>query len=266
LVEGLVLGNVISRRLALLGLLGACLSAMGQAWAADGVPQPLRLFTGSQTPPKTYLDHDKPVGYIIDISTEALRRAGYVAEIDPLPWARAVAEADAGDGAITGFSRTAERERRFDYSDLVLEDRVVLVTRRGADFPFNSLKDLANRTIGMQRGSSYGPELEAALGTFHPIRDSGHCERLKMLAAGRIDGAIVSGRTASAIFNTGSADIDVRDLVIHDTPVAIDPNYIAIAKSRPDAVEILDRVNEALAGMAQDGTTRRIVAGYESGF
>jgi hypothetical protein len=38
----------------------------------------------------------------------------------------------------------------------------------------------------------------------------------------------------------------------------------SIAKSRPDGRVIMDRVNLALAGMARDGATRRIIAAYET--
>lgn len=141
----------------------------------------------------------------------------------------------------------------------------MLVTRRGADFPFAGLADLAGRSIGIQRASSYGPELEAALDQFHVVRDNGPCERLKMLGAGRIDGAIVSGGVPAVLLNAAADGIDPRDLVIHSIPIAIDPNYIAIAKSRPDGREIIGRVNLALADMARDGTTQRIIAAYEVG-
>ena len=244
--------------LLVLATIGLCLA--GTAAQAD---TSLRVFTSSQTAPKTYVDHDSPAGYLVEITVEALHRAGYVAEIEALPWARAVAEAEAGGGLITGFSRTVERDTLFDYSDVVYEDRIVLVTRRDADFPFNSLSDLDGRTIGLQRGGSYGPALEAVLGQFHAVRDNGHCERLKMLDAGRIDGAIVSGVVAAVLFNAAVAGLDPRELVIHATPVAIDPNYIAIARSRADGAEIIGRVNRALAAMAHDGTTRRIIAAYE---
>lgn len=244
------------------GLLALAASALCLAGAAQA-EAPLRVFTSSQTAPKTYVDHDSPVGYLVEITAEALHRAGYVSEIEALPWARAVAEAEAGEGLITGFSRTVERDKLFDYSDVVYEDRILLVTRRDADFPFNRLSDLDGRSIGLQRGASYGPELEAVLGQFHVVRDNGHCERLKMLGAGRIDGAIVSGGVAAVLFNAALTGLDPRDLVIHATPVAIDPNYIAIAKSRADGREIIGRVNRALAAMAHDGTTRRIMAAYE---
>jgi polar amino acid transport system substrate-binding protein len=242
------------------GALALCLA--GTAARAEA---PLRVFTSSQTAPKTYLNHDRPTGYLVEITAEALHRAGYLPQVEALPWARAVAEAEAGEGLVTGFSRTVERDRLFDYSDVVYEDRVVLVTRRDADFPFASLDDLAGRSIGIQRGSSFGPELEAALDQFHVVRDNGHCERLRMLGAGRIDGAIVSGGVAGVSFNVATAGLDLHDLVIHATPVALDPNYIAIAKSRRDGPEILGRINLALAAMARDGTTRRLIAAYEVG-
>jgi polar amino acid transport system substrate-binding protein len=244
-----------------LGLLalGALLLFAGTAQGQT----PLHVLTSAQTAPKTYIDHGKPTGYLVEIAAEALRRAGYLPDIEALPWARAVAEAEAGNGLLAGFSRTAERDRLFEYSDALYEDRVVLVTRRGADFPFAGLADLAGRTIGLPRAGSYGPELDAALGQFNAVRDSGHCERLKMLGAGRIDGAIISGGVPAVLFNAAAAGLDPRDLVIHAVPVAIDLNYMAIAKSRPDGRVIMDRVNLALAGMARDGATRRIIAAYE---
>jgi len=243
-----------------LGALFLCL--LGGAAEAQ---TPLRVLTSAQTAPKTYIENERPAGYLVEITAEALRRAGYVAEIEALPWARAVAQAEAGDGVVTGFSRTPERDALFDYSDAVYDDRVVLVTRRGADFPFESLADLAGHSVGIQRGSAYGPALEAVLDRFHVVRDNGHCERIKMLDAGRIDAAIVSGGVAAVLFNAAAAGIDPRDLMIHSVPVAIDPNYIAISKSRPDGHGILRRINTALAEMAQDGTTRRLIAAYEAG-
>lgn len=247
------------------GLLAFGALALCLAGTATAAQTPLRVLTSAQTAPKTYLDHDRPVGYLVEITAEALRRAGYIPDIEALPWARAVAGAVAGEGLIAGFSRTVERDRLFDYSDVVYEDRVVLVTRRGADFPFAGLADLAGRSIGIQRASSYGPELEAVLDQFNVVRDNGHCERLKMLDAGRIDGAIVSGGVPAVLFNAAAAGLDPHDLVIHPVPIAIDPNYIAIAKSRADGREIIGRINRALAGMASDGTTRRLIAPYEVG-
>ncbi|HEV2675896.1 MAG TPA: transporter substrate-binding domain-containing protein [Aliidongia sp.] len=244
----------------------ACFLGAGSAGAMAGDLPHLRLFTSSQTPPKTYLDQGKATGYLVEISVEAMRLAGYEPEVEAIPWARAVAAAEAGEGVITAFSHTPDRDRLFEYSDVVFEDRVVLVTRRGADFPFESLKDLAGRTIGIQRGSSYGPSLEAALDTFNAVRDSGHVERLKMLVAGRIEGAIVSGGTPAVMFNASAAGIELRNLVIHSTPIAIDPNYMAIAKSRPDGAEVLGRINRAVEQMNRDGIIRKIIAAYEDDF
>ncbi len=243
-----------------LGALVLCLA--GTAAKAEA---PLLVFTSAQTAPKAYIDHDRPAGYVVEITTEALHRAGYIADIEALPWARAVAQAEAGDGLVTGFSRTPERDELFAYSDALYDDRVVLVTRRGADFPFESLADLAGHSVGIQRGSSYGPALEVMLDQFHAVRDNGHCERIKMLGAGRIDAAIVSGGVPAVLFNAAIAGIDPKDLVIHSVPIAIDPNYIAIAKSRPDAHKILRRINLALAEMVRDGTTRRFIAASEVG-
>ena len=253
------------RGLVLAALVGG-LAGAGAVHAASGDPPHLRLFTSSQTPPKTYLAQGVPAGYLVEISAEALRLAGYVPEVEAIPWARAVEAAQAGDGVITAFSHTPERDRLFDYSDVVFDDRIVLVTRRGADFPFASLKDLAGHTIGIQRGSSYGPALEAVLDTFVPVRDSGHVERLRMLVAGRIDAAIVSGGVPAVLFNAGAAGIELHDLVIHSTPIAIDPNYMAVAKSRPDGAEILGRINAALEQMNRTGMIRKIIAAYEDNF
>jgi ABC-type amino acid transport substrate-binding protein len=250
------------RRIGMLAFGAILLCLAGTAAKADAG---LRVFTSAQTAPKTYLDHDRAAGYLVEVTAEALSRAGYEPAIAAWPWARAVAAAEAGEGLVTGFSRTAEREALFDYSDMVYEDRVVLVTRRAADFPFAGLEDLAGRSIGIQRGSAYGEALEATLDRFHVVRDNGHCERIRMLGAGRIDGAIISGGVAAVLFNAAAAGVDARDLVIHPTPIAIDPNYIAISKRRPDGPAILARINLALAGMARDGTTARIVSAYEVG-
>jgi ABC-type amino acid transport substrate-binding protein len=46
-------------------------------------------------------------------------------------------------------------------------------------------------------------------------------------------------------------------------PISIDKNFFGIAKSRPDAAEILSRLDPALASMWADGTIATITAAYE---
>ncbi|HXP97125.1 MAG TPA: hypothetical protein VN809_10465, partial [Telmatospirillum sp.] len=73
----------------------------------------------------------------------------------------------------------------------------------------------------------------------------------------------VSGGPAAVRFVIHLIGEDPKRFIIHDAPITTDKNYIGVAKIRPDAEEIIRRLNPALASMWADGTISKIVATYE---
>ena len=215
----------------------------------------LTMLVGSSNAPKMFLnDAQKPVGYFTELAELIGRRAGYKIVVVAVPWARALRMAEGGDGVICSLSKTPERELIFSYSDTVLVDRVVIVTKKNKNIVAASLADLKGLTIGLNRGSQYGAKFVEELPLVRLDEDNSGTSRLLKLVMGRIDAAIIPGGITAVTFNTKAAGIDINELTVQKTPLALDKNYFGIAKSRADANEVLGRLNAAIAASLADGS------------
>ncbi|MFZ6770029.1 substrate-binding periplasmic protein [Undibacterium sp. Di26W] len=223
----------------------------------------LTMLVGTSNAPKMFLnDAEKPVGYFTELAQLIGRRAGYKVVIVAVPWARAVQMAERGEGVICSLSKTPEREMLFSYSNAVLVDRVVIVTLKKRNIVAASLADLKGMTIGVNRGSKYGTKYIEELPMVNLDEDNSGVSRLRKLVLGRIDAAIIPGGVAAVTFNAKMAGIDFNDLTVQKTPLAIDKNYFGIAKSRPDASDVLGHLNAAIDASIADGSIEAIMNNY----
>ncbi|MCK5877739.1 MAG: transporter substrate-binding domain-containing protein [Candidatus Marithrix sp.] len=124
----------------------------------------LFIFGNHDKPPKYYLENKTPKGILIDIMRYVKAETGYSFNIKLYPWKRAYYNALKGKGGIIGLSKNSERLKIFDYSDVMYYDELVLVVLKGNEFPFDKIEDIKGKTLGVQRGSSYGDEFENGKG------------------------------------------------------------------------------------------------------
>ena len=90
------------------------------------------------------------------------KELGISFDIRMYPWPRAERYALDGNGLIFGLPRNADRLRVLRYSDAAAHNKLWLVTRSDATFPYNALDDLRGKTIGIVRAYYYGEEFERA--------------------------------------------------------------------------------------------------------
>jgi polar amino acid transport system substrate-binding protein len=219
------------------------------------------VYGSDNLPPKSWNDNGTPRGYAIDAAVEALRRVGFTVDVKLEPWVRAVEDAKAGRGLIAHFSKTPERERIFDFSQPLVFDRIVVVTRKAREFPFAGVKDLIGKRVGVLRGVAYGGDWTGALAGFTREEDTDAVARLGKLARGRLDAAIISSGAAGLKIAAAQAGLDDAQFSILPVPILEDPNYLATAKSDGGAA-LIARLDAAIAEMRADGTVARIMAGY----
>jgi ABC-type amino acid transport substrate-binding protein len=182
-------------------------------------------------------------------------------DIKRYPWMRAERYAKEGRGLIFGLSKTPERLRHFRFSDIAAANKLWLVTRSDATFPFNSIEDLRGKTVGAVRGYDYGEAFERARGAVFRVEgDLASRElRLKRLMLGRVDVVLIyqphteEHADIEASLNTFMAPhlykLNVPANVsfsVLPTPLQMDNQlYFAIAKGKDDG--IIDQINAALA-------------------
>ncbi|HEY6079816.1 MAG TPA: transporter substrate-binding domain-containing protein [Polyangiaceae bacterium] len=200
-------------------------------------------FTGDEKQPRVAL-------YLVE---SALERAGYAATTSIVP-----------DGALTGLLRdgkfdgsaalwTAEdRETFLLYSKPYLENRLVLVGRKGSDVSAGSLKELGGKRIGVVEGYAYGKQLDEAR-ELSLVRGKSSEDNLRALAAGQVDYILLDALLVEYLFEQQPKRA-IESLEVGKTPLIKRTLHFGVRKALPNAQQIIDRFNNVLASMMRDGS------------
>jgi ABC-type amino acid transport substrate-binding protein len=224
------------------------------------LPRPVAVFANWNQPPKSAIDADGAVaGYAVDTAEAVLHEAAiehaFVAQAFP----RAYERLKNCEGMMIGVFRSPEREAVLAFSDPIVSDHVVLVSR-AADRPYRGPADLAGKSLTYLSGAYFGVDLQRFAGVRLEQLSSFEL-MLKKLVAGRTDAVIVSPREGVAIA-ARHAGVPVSLLRIADPPIAVVPNHIAVCKSDPSMVDALERINRAIAHLRENGSLDRIMKNY----
>ena len=223
-----------------------------------GAQEAVTLVTGDAFAPLMWNDNGTPRGVAIEIGKAILEKAGYKVTVQSLPWSRCQELAENNGAFIPGFSKTDERLKKFLYSEITMYDEVVIVTKKGKEFPFNKPEDLKGKKIGHARGSSFGPEFEELKKSFTAEVDDGDTLRLKKILAGRIDGGIFSLGSAGVSYVVKMAGHSMDEFTVLPRVIAKDPNFIATGMKTKDAAKKIEKINAAIKALQQDGTIEKI--------
>ena len=217
-----------------------------------------KIILDEADPPFMYNDNGKPSGVYSALITEALKRAGIEGELATAPWKRAVSGLDSGENGVGGIYKNAERLKKYDYSDKLFDEIVVVYVPHAKTFNFTGLDSLKGKTVGILRGWSYGDDFDAAVkaGTIKTEETAGNEQNFAKLALGRIDALLAIKESAEGAISAASLADKVQAL---EPPLSTSASFLAFSKTAGKAPE-LDKFNAAIAGMRQDGTFTKVVA------
>jgi polar amino acid transport system substrate-binding protein len=243
-------------------LLGHLLLALslGLGCAAAGASQPVAICVGDFPPYNSpSLPHGGPV---IQIASEAFRRAGFELKVEFMPWARILKDGSEGRCGILGIWRNAERELIFDFSLPVVQQELGFFARRGSRHEYQNAQQLAGLSIGVERGSYLPPLLSDNKGLqFDP---AGSLQKnLQKLARGRID-------LAFGAKHAGLAGLE-REPALKASVEWLSPGlerkdtHLAFTKTQSQAGELLAAFDKGLLSMKADGSLRKILAAAKLG-
>ena len=213
------------------------------------------LTGGNNIIPVMYMSETGPTGFAVEIAKEALTRAGLKVNTRLFPWARAVAISKHGDAFITGFSYTEERSKDFAYTDLLVNEAMVLVTLAGHEITYDKPEDLAGRQVGFHNGATFGDEFENLKRFISQDPDTQTQARLQKLMLGRLDAAIFAQSMISYFPELFS--VDTAQITVLPRQVGQSAMYLAIAKNSPHAA-LIPRINKAIAEIHADGTVEKL--------
>jgi len=233
------------------------------AWRADAGEAPV-VVVAADRKPLAYAEGGQTTGLFVELTREALRRAGRSVEFRLMPWPRGLSEIREGkaDAIVTMF-RTPERETQFAFTaEPVLEQTEALFVKKDDPLPFTGdFAALAGKRIGVVYQTSYGPRIDRAIkdGLFGKVETQGTMvDLVKMLVHGRID--LLPGDRGRVISSAGAAGLvgQIREL---QPAVDVTPSYLAFTRKR-DLSSLGRAFDKALREMKSDGTYAAILARY----
>lgn len=240
--------GVVLRAVAILSL------ALGGAMFVSAQNRQLRLVS-TVWPPFT----DKPgsTRFALDLVEAGLGRFGVSANtalVDPAQFTAAVLNGPYdGSGAVW---RDAQRETALLYSDPYLENRLVLVARRGADVKASALNALKGKKVAIVEGYSYGDDVEKSGVTL--VRSKGEEDSIRLLLANSVDYVLMDELVVQYIIENYPNEAKAR-LQLGAQPMLRRSLHIAVRRELPDASSIIDRFNAQLRLMIADRTYHKLL-------
>ena len=215
-------------------------------------------------PPMGYKDTQtgEMIGFDIDLAREACKRLGVELKLQAIDWDNKQAEVDNGnvDCLWNGFSKTPEREQSFNLSLPYMKNEQILLVR--TDASYQSLDDLAGKTVGVQSDSSAESALnEDANKAFREslkeiVKIDDYAKAILEIQNGTID-AISIDEIVARFYLTKEPDA-FRILENSDgTPVSLATEDYVVAFRKADNA-LKEKIEGALKEMAADGTLAKI--------
>lgn len=223
------------------------------AMAAD--PPALRLASDTWPP---FTDAPEGTRVAVELVHTALERAGIKATTTIVDWK----DVEAGirnatfDGSAAMW-RTTEREQDLVFSAPYLENRLVLVGRKGSDVAATEISDLSGKRVAAVGRYAYGQEIEKAVGV-HFVGGRNDQDDLTKLLAGEVEYMLVD-ELVSRYLMANQPEEAAASLEIGSTPLARRTLHFAIRRDVPGAEEIVDAFNKEIRGMLTDGTYAKIL-------
>lgn len=218
----------------------------------------LSIFIDNSYPPYMFeVDEKKPAGLYPKLLKEIISGTSFKADIVAVPWKRALLYGGAGAGAVGGAYKNDKRLSVYDYSAPLYEEKMVVFVNKDKQFEYNELSDLSGKTIGVNRGWSYGQMFDAAREDklFDVNVRADPEETFKLLALGRIDCLIIDQLSGESYIR----HLGISDKVIA-LPVAFSLNnsYLIIPKEL-NKKEFLKQFDSSLKAMHESGVYSEIV-------
>ena len=215
----------------------------------------LRLVSTAWSP---FTDAPGQPRFALDLVEEALERIGIIAETVFVNEARLAPLLLSGefDGSAALWKDT-ERERALVFSQPYLENRLILVGRRGSDVSATSLADLAGKRFALVAGYAYGEAVETTDGPIF-VGSNSEEDSVARLLGGEVDYTLMDDLVIQYLISN-HAEVARTRLAFGSTPLLTRSLHLAVRRSLPDAESIISRFNAELRGMIADRSYHRLL-------
>jgi len=214
--------------------------------------------------PFSYLNNGQTQGLFVDLVTAAFEEMENDYDLKSYPFKRALLLAEEGKGIVVGIYKSDERRQKLDFSKPFYQEKSVLFVHKEGVFPFSSVNDLKNKTIGARFGWRYGTEFDQAKErkVFTTLIGS-PSQIFRLLELGRVDAVVdneLSGLSILKAMNI-QTEIEILRSPLNRSPLHLGDIHIALKKG--SNLGLLYKFNREIERMKVNGTYDDIMAKYQ---
>lgn len=217
-------------------------------------------------PPYSWTENGKKVGIDVDIIRVLSERSGIPMSIRFTPWKRVLNDIEKGkaDGAFS-FFYTKEREGVAIYIPTPIHNSTYkLFVLKGAEFYFQSIKDLSGKSIGKNRGFYINEAFREAekSQSIDVIEANTMVQNIEKLTKNRIDALV--GNQQEVYYHLSKLGLS-NEVVALPTPINLPKGaYLVISKvaTIENKERIVQQLTDSLRTMKEEGVLEEIYARY----
>ena len=251
------LGLMFLALLLILPVLAGCSEKSNEDTALADIKSKGELVMGLDDafPPMGFRDESNElVGFDIDVAMEVARRMDVDLKLQPIDWSQKESELASGqiDMIWNGYTITAERAEKVNFTDAYMKNRQVIVVKTDSDI--QALDDLAGKKLVLQAESSAvqaldaASDLKASLAEVIELKDN--VMAFLDLESGATDALLIDEIVADYYITINSAAFRVLDESLAEEEYGIG--------FRKDEASLRNEVQRILKEMADDGKLAEI--------
>jgi ABC-type amino acid transport substrate-binding protein len=223
--------------------------ATGGAEAAGGT---LVMATNAEFPPYEYYEDGDIVGIDVEIAKAIAAKLGMELQIEDMAFDAIIPAVTSGkaDFGAAGMTVTEERQRSVEFTDTYANSNQVAIVKEDSDITGSDA--LAGKIIGVQLGTT-GDALATEIKDATVERYNKGLEAVQSLTQGKIDAVVIDQATAEAFVKK------TEGIKILEEKMSEEEYAIAIKKGN---IELVEKMNEAIKELKEEGKIDEIVAKY----
>ena len=240
----------------LLAILTASVCVFAMAACGSKEDNTLVMATNAEFPPYEYYEGDEIVGIDAEFAAAIAEKLGMELKIEDMAFDSIIPAVQSGkdDFGAAGMTLTEDRMKEVDFSDSYYTGRQVIIVAEG-NSEIAGPDDLEGKKIGVQQGTTGDIYASDDYGDENVERYNKGFEAVQALQQGKIDAVIIDDQPAQTFVK------ETKGLKILETEY-VEEEYALCFKKESELVE---KVNEAIEELKEDGTFDKIIDKYIGG-
>ena len=240
----------------LLAILTASVCVFAMAACGSKDDNTLVMATNAEFPPYEFYEGEEIVGIDAEFAAAIAEKLGMELKIEDMAFDSIIPAVQSGkaDFGAAGMTVTEDRMKEVDFSDTYYTGRqVIIVAEDNAEIA--GPDDLAGKKIGVQQGTTGDIYATDDYGDENIERYNKGFEAVQALTQGKIDAVIIDDQPAQTFVE------ETEGLKILETEYVEEDYALCFKKDS----ELVEKVNEAIKELKEDGTFDKIIDKYIGG-